>query len=256
MQLIRYEIRKLTSKRNLIVAILLLLFATFTFLYMEQLQSNDVMAKYKDVYFSINKQLNGKNLQDKKAWIEKKHTFFTQVKQYEEQLHLTEAFQDDTEAQKADADFLSEYQNLLQTDIYTDLNAHLQIYQYLHTYYNRITEYQTYLDGILKKTDFLKNNPMHITISDEKLQQLEFTKSTYERLRNTSFSDEGFLVFERYVTSSVSIMICFAWLFIAIIVLQSDESADMTSLITTTKYGRVASRFSKCIVIQVFCLRS
>ena len=70
MQLIRYEIRKLTSKRNLIVAILLLLFATFTFLYMEQLQSNDVMAKYKDVYFSINKQLNGKNLQDKKAWIE------------------------------------------------------------------------------------------------------------------------------------------------------------------------------------------
>lgn len=71
MQLIRYEIRKLTSKRNLIVAILLLLFATFTFLYMEQLQSNDVMAKYKDVYFSINKQLNGKNLQDKKAWIEK-----------------------------------------------------------------------------------------------------------------------------------------------------------------------------------------
>ena len=251
MQLIRYEIRKLTSKRNLIVAILLLLFATFTFLYMEQLQSNDVMAKYKDVYFSINKQLNGKNLQDKKAWIEKKHTFFTQVKQYEEQLHLTEAFQDDTEAQKADADFLSEYQNLLQTDIYTDLNAHLQIYQYLHTYYNRITEYQTYLDGILKKTDFLKNNPMHITISDEKLQQLEFTKSTYERLRNTSFSDEGFLVFERYVTSSVSIMICFAWLFIAIIVLQSDESADMTSLITTTKYGRVASRFSKCIVIFI-----
>ena len=83
-------------------------------------------------------------------------------RQYEEQLHLTEAFQDDTEAQKADADFLSEYQNLLQTDIYTDLNAHLQIYQYLHTYYNRITEYQTYLDGILKKTDFLKNNPMHI----------------------------------------------------------------------------------------------
>ena len=160
MQLIRYEIRKLTSKRNLIVAILLLLFATFTFLYMEQLQSNDVMAKYKDVYFSINKQLNGKNLQDKKAWIEKKHTFFTQVKQYEEQLHLTEAFQDDTEAQKADADFLSEYQKLLQTDIYTDLNAHLQIYQYLHTYYNRITEYQTYLDGILKKTDFLKNNPI------------------------------------------------------------------------------------------------
>lgn len=77
MQLIRYEIRKLTSKRNLIVAILLLLFATFTFLYMEQLQSNDVMAKYKDVYFSINKQLNGKNLQDKKAWIEKAYILHT-----------------------------------------------------------------------------------------------------------------------------------------------------------------------------------
>ena len=77
MQLIRYEIRKLTSKRNLIVAILLLLFATFTFLYMEQLQSNDVMAKYKDVYFSINKQLNGKNLQDKKAWIENVRIYLT-----------------------------------------------------------------------------------------------------------------------------------------------------------------------------------
>lgn len=71
MQLIRYEIRKLTSKRNLLVAILLLLFATFTFLYMERLQSDDVMAKHKDVYFSINKQVNGKNLQDKKAWVEK-----------------------------------------------------------------------------------------------------------------------------------------------------------------------------------------
>lgn len=55
MQLIRYEIRKLTSKRNLLIAILLLLFATFTFLYMEQLQSDDVMAKHKDVYFIINK---------------------------------------------------------------------------------------------------------------------------------------------------------------------------------------------------------
>ena len=92
MQLIRYEIRKLTSKRNLIVAILLLLFATFTFLYMEQLQSDDVMAKHKDVYFSINKQVNGKNLQDKKAWVEKKYTFYTQVKQYEEQRHLSDVY--------------------------------------------------------------------------------------------------------------------------------------------------------------------
>lgn len=251
MQLIRYEIRKLTSKRNLLVAILLLLFATFTFLYMEQLQSDDVMAKHKDVYFSINKQVNGKNLQDKKAWVEKKYTFYTQVKQYEEQRHLSEAFHNDMEAQKNDAEFLLEYQKFLQSDCYTNFNAYLQIYQYLHTYYNRITEYESYLDGILEKTDFLKNNPMHITMSDEKLQELDFTKNTYERLRNTSFSDEGFLVFDRYVTGSVSVMICFAWLFISIIILQSDESADMTSLITTTKYGRVASRFSKCIVIFI-----
>ncbi len=251
MQLIRYEIRKLTSKRNLLVAILLLLFATFTFLYMEQLQSHDIMAKHKDVYFSINKKLNGKNLQDKKAWVEKNYTFLTQVKQYEEQRHLSEAFHNDMEAQEVDAEFLSEYQKFLQSDRYTSMNAYLQIYQYLHTYYNRITEYESYLDGILEKTDFLKNNPMHITISDEKQQQLEFTKSTYERLRKTSFTDEGFLVFDRYVTSSVSVMICFAWLFISIIILQCDESADMTSLITTTKYGRVTSRFSKCIVIFI-----
>lgn len=252
MQLIRYEIRKLTSKRNLLVAILLLLFATFTFLYMEQLQSSDEIAKHKDIYFNINKQLNDKDLQDKKAWIENKHSFYTQVKQYEEQRHLSEAFQDDTEALEVDAEFLSEYQKLLQTDLYTNFDAYLQIYQYLDTYYSRITGYEAYLDGILEKTDFIKNNPMQVTISDEKIHQLETTKSTYERLRKTSFNDEGFLVFERYVTSSVSIMICFAWVFIAILILQSDESADMTSLITTTRYGRVTSRLSKCIVIFIF----
>lgn len=251
MQLIWYEIRKLTSKRNLLVAILFLLFAIFTFLYMEQLQSTDVMAKHKDLYFIQKTELNGKSLQDKKAWIGKTHTFYTQVKQYEEQLHLSKAFDEDPAAQDVDTDFLSEYQKLLQTDIYTNLNDYLQIYQYLHSYYNRITGYEAYLDGILEKTEFLKNNPMHMTISDEKVKQLELTQKTYEKLRKTSFSDEGFLVFERYVTGSVSVMICFAWLFIAIIVLQNDETADMTSLITTTKYGRITSRLSKCTVIFI-----
>lgn len=250
MQLIWYEIRKITSKRNLLVAILLLVFALFAFLYMEQLQSSEVLAEQKDIYFSIKTELEGKSLEDKKVWIEEKNSFFTQVQQYEEQLQLSEAFQDEEHtAPYVNAEFLSKYQELTQTDAYANRSAYLNVYHYLNTYYNHITGYETYLDGILEKTNFLKHNPMQITMSKEKIQQLEATQSTYERLRRTSFSDEGFFVFEQYVNSSISVMVCFAWLFITMIVLQSDETADMVSLITTTRHGRLLSRLSKCAVI-------
>ena len=111
MQLIWYEIRKITSKRNLLVAILLLVFALFVFLYMEQLQSSEVLAEQKDVYFSIKTELEGKSLEDKKVWIEEKNSFFTQVQQYEEQLQLSEAFQDEEHTVPyVNAEFLSKYQ--------------------------------------------------------------------------------------------------------------------------------------------------
>ena len=250
MQLIWYEIRKITAKRNLLVTILFLLLALFAFLYMEQLQNSNILAQQRSVYSSIKTELDGKSLKDKKKWIDEKNSFFTQVHQYEEQLRLSEAFGDESNKVKAvNQDFLTKYKKLLQSDVYANMNAYRDVYQYLNTYYKRITGYEAYLNSILEKLDFLKNNPMQITISEEKAQQLDMTQKTYERLRRITFSDDGFLVFEQYVNSSLPILICFTWLFITIIVLQSDENADMISLIATTKKGGLSARLSKCFVI-------
>lgn len=185
MQLIWYEIRKITSKRNLLVAILLLVFALFAFLYMEQLQSSEVLAEQKDVYFSIKTELEGKSLEDKKVWIEEKNSFFTQVQQYEEQLQLSEAFQDEEHTVPyVNAEFLSKYQELTQTDAYANRSAYLNVYHYLNTYYNHITGYETYLDGILEKRISL-----NITLCRSRYQRKRFNNWKQHKARMSAFAE-------------------------------------------------------------------
>lgn len=257
MKLLLFEIKKLTSKRSFLVIAFLLLFTISGFLYMEQIQSSETIVSNESSYQRIKKEVDGKSLVEKRDFIKKKTDFFAQVKEYEEQINQAQAIGDKSEHPLSfvNQDFMLKYQELIQSDTYSDYTNDLEVYQYLYKYYNNLTGYDAYLDGIIEKTAFLKSNPMQASMSETKKQQLDILLKEYEGLRGIKLSDSGFLPVEQYANSSLPILLLFAWLFLTVVVMQSDDSTEMDQLITTTKKGKLPFRFTKGIVILILgCL--
>lgn len=257
MKLLLFEIKKLTLNRSFLVMFLLLLFTIYAFLYMEQIQTLEIAISHDTSYQNIKETLIGKSLVEKKNLTKEKTEFPSQVNQYEEQISLVQAIGDNNQEPLSfvNQNFLSRYHELVQSDIYTNYVDDLKVYQYLYKYYNNLTDYEKYLDSIIEKTEFMKNNSMQGSLSEAKTLQLDSLLKEYERLRGTELSDSGFLPVEQYANSSLPILILFAWMFLTIAIMQNDDSTEMDLLITTTKKGKFLSRLIKYIVILMLgCL--
>lgn len=248
MTLVRAEIRKLISKRNIVAAIFLLFTFMLGFLYVEQINSEQVWVSNRDVYESIEKEIEDLSMEEKKNDISEKMSFYHNVEAYEKSLIEDEIFSQEPSSMMDQA-FQQKYQSFQQSSRYPKLNEYLKVYQYLDEYYKNITEYDAYLDQMISNVSFIKNNPLQGKASKARELQLNHQLDTYETLRGISLRDKNFTSGEQYANSNISVLIVFFWLFITLLILQSDEISDMELLISTTKKGRLQTRISKCMAI-------